>query len=83
MLGMQRLRRDVGARQIANLETVARRFTVDLQNAYLRTIEIDNRFVADHIHISADIFPGRRRNLNEGDPVVLCGVVPQIGLQAA
>ncbi len=46
--------RDVGARQIADLEPVARRLQVDAQRADIGKIEGNDRAVPDDIHIGAD-----------------------------
>ena len=44
---------DVGAGEIADLEAIARGLCVRLQHAHVAAVELDDRLVADHVHIGA------------------------------
>ncbi len=45
---------DVGAGQIADLEAVARRLEVGLEHLHVVLVELDDRAVADHVHVGGD-----------------------------
>ena len=45
---------DVGARQVADLEPVARRLQIGAQDRDILLVELDDRLIADDVHIGAD-----------------------------
>src|SRR3546814_12672074 len=45
---------DVGARQVADLEPVARRLQIGAQDRDILLVQLDDRLVADDVHIGAD-----------------------------
>ena len=43
--------RDVGSGEVADLEAVARRLEVGLEDLHVILVELDDRAVADHVHV--------------------------------